>query len=196
MSPIVGNEAFLAACIKYAKEKVTVDFEALAKELKMSKGGAANKFRTIMKQLEEDGAVWNSMDDQADPKSTSTTGVKRKATTKKGPRYNLARIDPVGRRDVSSDEATEQPPPKKARGKATKTNAPKLGAGDKNDEEKKPKGKGVKKISPATPSDGCSGDDEATPIKKEIKTDVPNAKMIEPVGSVTKTDTVPPKEGN
>ncbi|OAL35530.1 hypothetical protein AYO20_05149 [Fonsecaea nubica] len=192
MSPIVGNEAFLAACIKYAKEKVTVDFEALAKELKMSKGGAANKFRTIMKQLEEDGAVWSSMDDQAEAKSTSATGVKRKATTKK----NLARIDPVGRRDVSSDEAAEQPPPKKARGKATKTKAPKLGTGDKNDEEKKPKGKGVKKVYPATPSDGCSGDDEATPIKKEIKTDVPTAKMIEAVGSVAKTDTVPPEDGN
>ncbi|KIW97205.1 uncharacterized protein Z519_02597 [Cladophialophora bantiana CBS 173.52] len=40
MAPI-SNEAFLAACIKYAKEKVTVDFDALAKELDMSKGGAS-----------------------------------------------------------------------------------------------------------------------------------------------------------
>ncbi|EXJ72267.1 uncharacterized protein A1O5_04771 [Cladophialophora psammophila CBS 110553] len=39
--PPISNEAFLAACIKYAKEKVTVDFDALAKELDMSKGGAS-----------------------------------------------------------------------------------------------------------------------------------------------------------
>ncbi len=37
----VSNEAFLAACIKHAKEKVIVDFDALAKELGLSKGGAA-----------------------------------------------------------------------------------------------------------------------------------------------------------
>jgi hypothetical protein len=36
----VSNDAFLAACIKHAKEKVNVDFAGLAKELNMSKGGA------------------------------------------------------------------------------------------------------------------------------------------------------------
>lgn len=38
---VTTNEAFLAACIKHAKEKVVVDFDSLATELGMSKGGAA-----------------------------------------------------------------------------------------------------------------------------------------------------------
>jgi hypothetical protein len=37
----VSNDAFLAACIKHAKEKVNVNFEALSKEVGMSVGGAA-----------------------------------------------------------------------------------------------------------------------------------------------------------
>lgn len=36
----VSNDAFLAACIKHAKDKLVVDFDSLAKELGMSKGGA------------------------------------------------------------------------------------------------------------------------------------------------------------
>jgi hypothetical protein len=38
--PAVSNDTFLAACIKHAKEKVSVDFAGLAQELGMSKGGA------------------------------------------------------------------------------------------------------------------------------------------------------------
>lgn len=37
----VSNDAFLAACIKHAKEKVSPNFETLAKEVGMSTGGAA-----------------------------------------------------------------------------------------------------------------------------------------------------------
>lgn len=36
----LSNEEFLAACIKCAKEKVSVDFDALAKLTGMSSGGA------------------------------------------------------------------------------------------------------------------------------------------------------------
>lgn len=37
----VSPDAFLAACIKHAKEKVVVNFDALAQEVGMSSGGAA-----------------------------------------------------------------------------------------------------------------------------------------------------------
>ena len=37
----VSNDAFLAACIKHAKEKLCVNFESLSKEIGMSTGGAA-----------------------------------------------------------------------------------------------------------------------------------------------------------
>jgi hypothetical protein len=35
-----GSEAFLAACVKCAKAKLEVDFDAVAKATGMSKGGA------------------------------------------------------------------------------------------------------------------------------------------------------------
>lgn len=37
----ISNDVFLAACIKHAKEKINVDFDSLAKELGMSRGGAS-----------------------------------------------------------------------------------------------------------------------------------------------------------
>lgn len=37
----MSNDAFLASCIKHAKEKVNPNFETLAKEVGMSTGGAA-----------------------------------------------------------------------------------------------------------------------------------------------------------
>ena len=37
----MASDAFLAACIKHAKEKLIVDFDALAKDIGMSVGGAA-----------------------------------------------------------------------------------------------------------------------------------------------------------
>lgn len=37
----MSNEAFLSACIKHGKEKLSVNFDTLAEELKMSAGGAA-----------------------------------------------------------------------------------------------------------------------------------------------------------
>ena len=36
----VSTEHFLAACIKHAKEKVNVDYDALAADIGMSAGGA------------------------------------------------------------------------------------------------------------------------------------------------------------
>ncbi|KIW27289.1 uncharacterized protein PV07_07041 [Cladophialophora immunda] len=213
MSPIAGNEAFLAACIKYAKEKVTVDFEALANELKMSKGGAANKFRAIMKQLEEDGAAWTTKDDKAEPQAAAATGGKRKATAKKGaPNKSLARITPKTKDEITSsetDETDNEPPKKKARGKATKTNAAKLAEGAEIDNDadvattlaKKSKGKGVKKVNPATPDEGSLGDDEATPgdheaAKYAVKKDVSTSKMVKAAAAISKTDTVPPQDDN
>ncbi|ETN40344.1 uncharacterized protein HMPREF1541_04621 [Cyphellophora europaea CBS 101466] len=52
------NDQFLAACIKHAKTKVEVNFDTLAPEIGMSKGGASNKYRAIIKGLEAEGAAW------------------------------------------------------------------------------------------------------------------------------------------
>lgn len=41
MPPKASDEQFLAACIKHAKTKVDVDFDALAADIGMSVGGAA-----------------------------------------------------------------------------------------------------------------------------------------------------------
>lgn len=38
---VVSNDAFLATCIKHAKERLVVNFETLSQELKMSSGGAS-----------------------------------------------------------------------------------------------------------------------------------------------------------
>ncbi|KIX98264.1 uncharacterized protein Z520_06344 [Fonsecaea multimorphosa CBS 102226] len=208
MSPTTGNEVFLAACIKYAKEKVVVDFEKLASELKMSKGGAANKYRAIMKQLEEEGAGWNTKDDKAEPKATPAAGVKRKAPSKKtAPPEHSVKAEGGS----TSEEAGNEPPKKKARGKATKKNAAKLAEGSDNDKEadvatttaKKSKGKGKKKVNSATLDDGSLGDDEATPGKDAfrapqivVRSDIPTAKMVEAAVSIAKADTVPCQDAN
>ncbi|KIV91334.1 hypothetical protein PV10_05882 [Exophiala mesophila] len=79
----VSPDAFLAACIKHAKEKVVVNFDALAQEVGMSSGGAANKYRLMMKQLEEQGAAWASNKDvdgsDASPSAKPKPARKRKA---------------------------------------------------------------------------------------------------------------------
>lgn len=38
--PPMTNEAFLAVCIKHAKDKLVVDFDKVAEEVGMSRGGA------------------------------------------------------------------------------------------------------------------------------------------------------------
>ena len=38
---IMSNDAFLASCIKYAKDRLVVDFEKVAEDTGMSKGGAS-----------------------------------------------------------------------------------------------------------------------------------------------------------
>ncbi|KAJ4537077.1 hypothetical protein HRR90_002152 [Exophiala dermatitidis] len=110
----MSNEAFLSACIKHGKEKLSVNFDTLAEELKMSAGGAANKYRALMKQFESEGAAWANKDGTPTPqKPKPAAGSKRKAPVKKEPK------DEEASDHEKADEADE-PPKKKARGKGAK----------------------------------------------------------------------------
>lgn len=67
-----NNDAFLVACIKHSREKISVNFDTLSKELGMSSGGAGNKFRALMKQLAADGVLWAKIETRAPPKPKNT----------------------------------------------------------------------------------------------------------------------------
>ncbi|EXJ79994.1 hypothetical protein A1O3_08280 [Capronia epimyces CBS 606.96] len=139
---VMSNDTFLAACIKHGKEKLAVNFDTLAKDLNMSAGGAANKFRNIMKQFESEGAAWANKDTAtASPKTKTTASTKRKATSKK---------DEIEGED-SGEGQSEEPSKKKAKGKGGKTKAAAAVDGEENDaaDEKKPKVKGAKAKSAA-----------------------------------------------
>ncbi|EXJ83811.1 hypothetical protein A1O1_07438 [Capronia coronata CBS 617.96] len=141
---VVSNDTFLVACIKHGKDKLSVNFDTLAKDLNMSAGGAANKFRSIMKQFENEGAAWANKDPAAatPPRTKAPAGTKRKAPLKKE----------ASEDDDSEEEAPEEPPKKKARGKGAKAKsvavveASDAPEGDDVDDamEKKPKGRGGK----------------------------------------------------
>ncbi|KAG9783031.1 hypothetical protein KCU88_g3189, partial [Aureobasidium melanogenum] len=110
----MSNEAFLSACIKHGKEKLSVNFDTLAEELKMSAGGAANKYRALMKQFESEGAAWANKDGTPTPqKPKPAAGTKRKAPVKKEPKDEEAS-------DHEKANEADEPPKKKARGKGAK----------------------------------------------------------------------------
>ncbi|ETI23581.1 hypothetical protein G647_05383 [Cladophialophora carrionii CBS 160.54] len=82
----VSNEVFFEAIIKHCKEKPVVDYDGLATETNMSAGGAGNKVRAFLKELEEDGAAWaNKAGGQATAgaKVPVVAGVKRKRAARK-----------------------------------------------------------------------------------------------------------------
>ncbi|KIW16644.1 hypothetical protein PV08_03832 [Exophiala spinifera] len=83
--PPMTNEAFLVKCIKHSKDKLNVDWDEFAKDTGMSVGGARNKFRLVMRSLEEAGAAWSVKDSQGNPitttRKTAAAGTKRKANT-------------------------------------------------------------------------------------------------------------------
>ncbi|OAP61147.1 hypothetical protein AYL99_03348 [Fonsecaea erecta] len=197
MSPTTSNAVFLAACIKYAKEKIVVDFEALSKELGMSKGGAANKFRIIIKQLEEDGAAWISKVDK-EPNAPPATSTKRKAPAKKD--SDKAQISVKDEGGSTSEDNDIEPLKKKARSSFIKKDPPKHTEDAENDRaatpvpKKKSKDKGVKKAGSAT-DEGILGDDEATPGKdvsiapKAAIKNISTAKMVDAAVAICKTDT-------
>lgn len=85
-----NNTEFLAACIKHSKEKVRVNFESLAKDVGMSTGGAANKFRALMKQLAKNGAVWAEEEEEEPTKPKKS---KPKVNTTTQPQTNGGEVD-------------------------------------------------------------------------------------------------------
>lgn len=140
-----GSDAFLVACIKCSKAKLEVDFDAVAKATGLSKGGANNKFRAIMKQLENEGAMWAS--------TGAGNGIigengspKRKAAPKKA----------VAKPEDESDSVEEgMPAMKKANAKA----APKK-KGTATAKEKKT-------VAGTMASEGEAKDDEQTAVASE-----------------------------
>ncbi|OCT50630.1 hypothetical protein CLCR_07281 [Cladophialophora carrionii] len=81
-----SNEVFFKAIIKHCKEKPVVDYDGLATETNMSAGGAGNKVRAFLKELEEEGAAWaNTAGGQATAgaKVPVVAGVKRKRAARK-----------------------------------------------------------------------------------------------------------------
>ncbi|EXJ62571.1 hypothetical protein A1O7_03009 [Cladophialophora yegresii CBS 114405] len=85
-NPAVSNEDFYKAIIKHAKEKPVVDYDALATEINISVGGAGNKVRAFLKELEGAGAAWASQDGgqaTAGAKAPLVAGAKRKRAAQK-----------------------------------------------------------------------------------------------------------------
>ncbi|KIW70951.1 hypothetical protein PV04_03178 [Phialophora macrospora] len=120
--PSTGGEVFLKACIKYAKEKPSIDYDAVAQETGMSVGGAANKVRGFLKELEDAGAAWVKKDgNQATvgAKDVVAAGTKRKRTAKKNAKDDASNDDAakISEDDIAS--ATEPAKKKQARGKGT-----------------------------------------------------------------------------
>ncbi|KAJ9634105.1 hypothetical protein H2204_006436 [Knufia peltigerae] len=121
----MDNDAFLARCIKHSKEKINVDWEAFSRDTGMSVGGARNKFRAIMKQLEEAGAAWCARDADGNPITTFTTsprktatagGTKRKADSEtKTTAKKIKAEDDGATAATTADADDEGEPPKKKR---------------------------------------------------------------------------------
>ncbi|KIX10115.1 uncharacterized protein Z518_01196 [Rhinocladiella mackenziei CBS 650.93] len=126
----ISTDAFLALCIKHGKEKLSVNFDTLAKEAGLSAGGAANKFRNIMNQFEKGGAAWANKDAKGDTatspaKAKSTGGTKRKPAAKKATSDDGAVATNSADDDIAKhpEPAKKRPGGRTAEAKATTTTA-------------------------------------------------------------------------
>ncbi|RMD42518.1 hypothetical protein DV735_g2572, partial [Chaetothyriales sp. CBS 134920] len=116
------HDEFLAACFQCVKEQITVDYDKLAMMTGMSKGGAQNKFREVVKKLEALTPASSSLSPKTPtPKKRAAVSRKRKNSS------NATTTGSSSEDSIDAEDDDTEPSAKKSKPSSVKKAAGKRG---------------------------------------------------------------------